>query len=49
MTSSTDAPLANMVPAILAVSVARILALTPLPSPSDRTAMNEEGVVTIST
>src|SRR5512133_1347093 len=43
------APRTSIVPAISVVSVARMFALTPLPSPSDRTTINSAGVVVILT
>ncbi len=47
--SSNVAPLRNMVPKILGVRVARILAFTPLPMPSARIMMWESSVCRIST
>ena len=49
MTSSMEAPCSNIEAAIWAVRVDRILALTPLPSPSERTTMKEVGLVVILT
>ena len=47
--SSTDRPSCSMVMMILEVSDARMLALTPLPRPSERTRMSESCAWTIST